>query len=298
MTSTLLDIVNETQLVLSGYTQRQDQATSLVANMLAGDLTFQTVGTIVLSRGLIEMDDELMWVDTFDKVSNTATVAPYGRGFRGTTAVSHTAGARITVAPTFPRSVIERNVNAAIDGLYPDLWGSVSTTFKFSAARTTYALPVDCIDVIACMWQSIGPSREWIPIKDYRVDLMADPTTWATGKTVSVYSGIIPGRTVQIRYTNKPATLVNLTDIFETVTGLPSSVREVVVLGAAYRMAIYLDLSRIPAMSPEAAAVGQTNPIGSGMQLSRALKQMYADRLLVEVRRQQTQFKPRVHHTK
>ena len=298
MTSTLLDIVNETQLVLSGYTQRQDQATAILSNMLAGDLSFQTTGTVVLSRGLIEIDDELIWIDTFDKTSNTAIIAPYGRGFRGTTAVSHTAGARLTVAPTFPRSVIERNVNATIDGLYPDLWGSVSTTFKFSAARTTYPIPQDCIDVISVSWQSIGPSREWIPVKDYRIDLMADPATWGGSKTISIYSGVIPGRTITLRYTNKPATLVNLTDVFETVTGLPSSVREVVVLGAAYRMAVYLDLARVPAMSPEAAAVGQTNPIGSGMQMSRALKQMYSDRLLIEVRRQQSQFKPRVHHTR
>lgn len=127
---------------------------------------------------------------------------------------------------------------------------------------------------------------------------MADPATWGGSKTISIYSGVIPGRTITLRYTNKPATLVNLTDVFETVTGLPSSVREVVVLGAAYRMAVYLDLARVPAMSPEAAAVGQTNPIGSGMQMSRALKQMYSDRLLIEVRRQQSQFKPRVHHTR
>ena len=298
MTSTLLDIVNETQIVLSGYTQRQDQATSIAGSMLATDFSFTTTGTVQLSRGLVEIDDELIWIDTFDKTSNTAVIAPYGRGFRGTTATTHSAGARLTVAPTFPRSQIERNINAAIDAVYPDLFGTVSTTFKFSAARTTYALPADCIDVIACGWQSIGPSREWIPMKDYRTDLMADPTTWSTGKTISVYSGIIPGRTVTIRYTSKPPTLTNLTDVFETVTGLPSSAREVIVLGAAYRMAIYLDLARTPAMSPEAAAVGQTNPIGSGMQMSRALKQMYSDRLLIEVRRQQSQFKPRVHHTR
>jgi hypothetical protein len=298
MTSTLLDIVNETQLVLAGYTQKQDQATALVGNMLATDYSFVTSGTVQLSRGLVEIDDELIWVDSFDKTTNTAIIAPYGRGFRGTTAASHTAGSRVTLAPTFPRSAIERNINATIDGLYPDLFGTASTTFIFSAARTTYPLPIDCIDVINVSWQSIGPSREWIPVKDYRIDLMADPTTWTTGKTISVYSGIVPGRTVTIRYTNKPPTLVNTTDVFETVTGLPASCREVVVLGAAYRMAVYLDLARIPATAPEAAALGQSNPIGSATNLSRVLKQMYSDRLLVEVRRQQAQFKPRVHHTK
>lgn len=293
--TTLLDLVNETHLLLSGYTQRQDQATSIISNMGATDLTFVVQNGTVLSRGLVEIDDELIWVDSFDKTSQTATVAPYGRGYRGTTAVAHTAGTRVTIAPTFPRSAIERNINAAIDAIYPDLFGTVSTTFKFSAARTTYPLPADCIDVMGISWQSIGPSKEWLPIRHYRVDRTADPATWGGSKTISISDGIIPGRTITVRYTNKPPTLVNLTDVFESVTGLPSSAREVIVLGAAYRMAVYLDLGRVPATAAEAAAQGTANPIGSAANLSRMLKQMYNDRLLIEVRRQQEQFPPRVH---
>ena len=293
--TTLLDLVNETHLLLSGYTQRQDQATSITSNMGATDLTFVVQNGTVLSRGLVEIDDELIWVDSFDKTSQTATVAPYGRGYRGTTAVAHTAGTRVTIAPTFPRSAIERNINAAIDAIYPDLFGTVSTTFKFSAARTTYPLPADCIDVMGISWQSIGPSKEWLPIRHYRVDRTADPATWGGSKTISISDGIIPGRTITVRYTNKPPTLVNLTDVFESVTGLPSSAREVIVLGAAYRMAVYLDLGRVPATAAEAAAQGTANPIGSAANLSRMLKQMYNDRLLIEVRRQQEQFPPRVH---
>lgn len=296
--TTLLDLVNETHLLLSGYTQRQDQATSLVNSIAAGDYSFVVQNGMVLSRGLVEIDDELIWVDSFDKTSNTATVAPYGRGYRGTTAVAHSAGSRVTIAPVFPRSAIERNLNSAIDAVYPDLFATASTTFPFSAARTTYPLPADCIDIMGISWQTIGPSREWLPIRHYRVDRMSDPATWGGSKTVSIGDGIIPGRTVTIRYTTKPVPMVNTTDVFESVTGLPSSAREVVILGAAYRMAVYLDLGRVPATTAEAAAQGTANPIGSAANLSRMLKQMYNDRLLVEVRRQQEQFPPRVHITR
>jgi len=293
--TTLIDLVNETHLLLSGYTQRQDQATSITTNISASDLSFIVQNGTTLSRGLVEIDDELIWIDSFDKTSNTAIVAPYGRGYRGTTAVAHTAGTRVTIAPVFPRFAIERNINSAIDAVYPDLFGTATTTFSFSAARTTYPLPADCIDVLGISWQTIGPSKEWLPIRHYRVDRTADPATWSTGKTISISDGIIPGRTVTIRYSNKPPTMSNTTDVFETVTGLPSSAREVVVLGAAYRMAVYLDLGRVPATTAEAAAQGTANPIGSAANLSRMLKQMYNDRLLVEVRRQQEQFPPRVH---
>jgi hypothetical protein len=293
--TTLIDLVNETHLLLSGYTQRQDQATSITTNISSSALSFIVQNGSTLSRGLVEIDDELIWVDSFDKTSNTAIVAPYGRGYRGTTAVAHTAGTRVTIAPTFPRFAIERNINSAIDAVYPDLFGTATTTFSFSAARTTYPLPADCIDVLGISWQTIGPSKEWLPIRHYRVDRTADPATWSTGKTISVSDGIIPGRTVTIRYSNKPPTMSSTTDNFESVTGLPSSAREVVVLGAAYRMAVYLDLGRVPATTAEAAAQGSANPIGSAANLSRMLKQMYNDRLLVEVRRQQEQFPPRVH---
>lgn len=300
MTSTYSDIINETLLTLSGLTALQDQATSLTNNMLAGDLTFVTNGTVQLSKGLVEIDDELIWVDSWDKTTNIATVAPYGRGYRGTTAASHSSGARITLAPTFPRFNIERNVNATIDALYPDLYGIGTTTFSFSPAITTYAIPADIINIISVAWQTVGPTKEWIPIKEYRTDLTADPTTWATGKTISLYSPIVAGRTVSIRYQNKPPLLANQTDVFETVTGLPSSCREVVVLGTAYRVAAILDLGRISAVAAEAAAVGGqgANPVGTGANMSRMLKQMYQDRLLVEIRRQQQQYPPRVHRTR
>jgi hypothetical protein len=103
---------------------------------------------------MIEIDDELIWVDSFDRTTNTATIPAYGRGFQDTTATSHTAGTRVTIAPSFPRSVIRRNINLAIQGVYPDLFGTYYTTFNWQAARTTYALPAEAIDVIAASWQS------------------------------------------------------------------------------------------------------------------------------------------------
>ena len=56
--TTLLDLVNETHLMLSGYTQRQDQATSLVNAIGATDYSLVVQNGTVLSRGLIEIDDE------------------------------------------------------------------------------------------------------------------------------------------------------------------------------------------------------------------------------------------------
>ena len=290
------ELIDETSLSLTGYTNRQDQATFLTSPMAATDLTFVVADGTVLTRGLVEIDEELIWVDSFDRTSNTATIPAYGRGFRDTTAAVHTAGTRVTITPSFPRSVIRRNLQQAIDAVYPDLFGIYYTLFTFQAAVTTYVLPDECVDVLAASWQTIGPSKEWLPIRHYRVDRTANPIVWNSGKTISIREGIIPGRQIMVTYTKKPTVLLYDTDDF-SMTGLEDTCREVIVLGAAYRTAMYLDFGRVPAMSAEAGSMGQNNPIGSAVNIGRSIQNLYQQRLQIEIRRLQEQFPPRTHYT-
>jgi len=291
------DIVDETALALTGYTSRQDQATYLLSDITSTATSIQVADGTVLTRGLIEIDDELIWVDSFNRTTNVASIAPYGRGFRNTDPASHLTGARVTISPSFPRSVIRKNINMAIDAIYPDLFGVYYTTFPFIAARTTYQLPQEAIDILGLSWQTIGPSLEWLPIRHYRVDRMANPITWNSGKTISISDGIIPGRTIMATYTKKPSQLQFDSDDF-TATGLPDSAREVIELGAAYRTAAYLDLGRIPAATAEADSMQQQDPIGSAANMSRYFYQLYQQRLAVEVRRQQEMYPPRTHYSR
>lgn len=295
--STYADLIDETTLALTGYTNRQDQATYLTAALTSSALTFTVADGTVLTRGIVEIDDELIWVDSFDRTTNIATVPAYGRGFRNTDPAPHSVGARVTIAPSFPRSVVRKNINLAIDGVYPDLFGTYYTSFPFQSTVTTYALPQEAIDILGASWQTIGPSKEWLPIRHYRVDRMANPVVWNSGKTVSIREGIVPGRTVMVTYTKKPTNLQYDTDEFSTVTGLPESSREVIVLGAAYRTAAYLDLGRVPAATAEADAQQGNDPIGSAANISRYMYQLYQQRLQVEVRRLQEQFPPRTHYS-
>jgi hypothetical protein len=85
-------------------------------------------------------------------------------------------------------------------------------------------------------------------------------------------------------------------DDFEDVTYLPAYAKEPVVLGAAYRVAGYLDVSRLPGQSAEVDQIDQASPIGSGGTVTRALFQLYQQRLTVASKRQQEDFPIRVRY--
>ena len=290
------DLVDETLIALSGYTQRQDQSTYLTAAMTDTQLTMTVSDAAVLSKGLVEVGDELMWVESFDRATNIATIAPYGRGFRSTQKSPHSVGDRVTISPSFPKDVIRKQLNNAVTGVFPDLFGVFYTTFSFVSSQNTYELPSEADEILQVMWQTTGPTQEWLPVRQYSINKNAYVGTFNTGKTISVYDGIVPGRTVHVVYSRQPQEMYLSSDDFEDVTYLPASAKEPVVLGAAYRVAGYLDVSRLPGQSAEVDQIDQQAPIGSGGTVTRALFQLYQQRLSAARLRQQDDFPIRVRY--
>jgi hypothetical protein len=290
------DLVDETLIALSGYTQRQDQSTYLTAAMTDTQLTMTVSDAAVLSKGLVEVGDELMWVESFDRSTNVATIAPYGRGFRSTQKAPHSIGDRVTISPSFPKDVIRKQLNNAVTGVFPDIFGVYYTTFNFISSQNTYELPSEADEILQVTWQTTGPTREWLPVRQYAINKNAYVGTFNTGKTISVYDGIVPGRTVHVVYSRQPQELYLPSDDFEDVTYLPAYAKEPVVLGAAYRVAGYLDVSRLPGQTAEVDAIDQASPIGSGGTVTRALFQLYQQRLAVASKRQQEDFPIRIRY--
>jgi len=290
------DLVDETLIALSGYTQRQDQATYLTVAMTDSQTTLVVSDASTLSRGLIEVGDELMWVDSFDRATSTATLAPYGRGFRGTQKTPHSIGDRVTVSPSFPRDIIRKQINNSVSGVFPSLFGVFYTTFTFVSSQNTYELPSEVDDILQVNWQTTGPSQEWLPVRQYGVNKNAYVGTFNTGKTISIYDGIVPGRTVHVVYSRSPQEMLLTSDDFEDVTKLPSYAKEPVILGAAYRMASFMDVGRLPSQAAEVDQIDQQSPVGSGGTVTRALFQLYQQRLTVATLRQQDDFPIRIRY--
>jgi hypothetical protein len=296
--STFGEMIDSTLLELSGYSVLQDQATHLTEPIAADATTMVLADTSAISRGLVEIDEELIWVDSINSATSTATIAPYGRGFRGTEAKAHTPGSRVVSAPVFPRSLVKSKINESIRSTFPDLFAIGTTTFPYVTARTTYEMPVGTQDIISVGWQSVGPSREWNPIRRYRVDKQASVGVFPTGVSLSVYDMMTPGRSIKVTYTTQPNVLTNMDDDFSAVTGLPASCEDVIRLGVAYRMVPYFDSPHLSGISAEADFGINNRPVGSSAQLARFLLQMYGVRLQEESRRLRDLFPVRSYYTR
>ncbi len=308
-------MINEVSMNLSGYTLTQDRSTYLrtaittTTSSSASPTVLSLGSTENVGKGIVEVNQELFWIDTYDRINNTATVAPYGRGYLGTVADTHLADAKVSISPTFPRFSIKRAINDTIKGLNGILFAADSTTITYNSAVSTYRLPttgtsLGIRNVLSVAYESIGPSKEWIPIRSWRLDSNANATSFTSEQTISIYDMITSGRTIQIVYSKDPtsfgelATLVltNAQD-FTTITGLPESCKDLVITGATYRLLSNLDPARAAMVSAQADETDSKRPYGSSQSLTRQIYALYTQRLAEEVKSQQNKYPIRVHYS-
>jgi hypothetical protein len=300
MTTTYANMIDEVLLNLSGYTLRQDRSTHLTQDITSSGLTLNLADVSNIGKGVVEIDDELLWIDAYDRVSNTATIAPYGRGYNGTVAAAHTLNSRVTVAPTFPKAIAKKAINDTIDAVFPQLFAVGVHVFNFNSAKTTYSLPAEAETILYVSWQPTGSTEEWMPLRNWRHDPLANTTAFGSGNTISVYDNVQSGRKIQVYYTKKPTTLSDSASsaVFETVTGLPSSCKDVILYGASYRLSAFIDPGRLNYSSAEADNADTKIQYGSGASTARFMLGLYQQRLNEEAGKLRDVYPTRIHYTR
>jgi hypothetical protein len=306
MAVTFKNMVDECLINLAGYTLQQDRATYLktaittTTSSSASPLIVSLGSTDNVGKGIIEIDEELMWVDSYDRISNTATIAPYGRGYLGTTAATHTLDTRVAISPTFPRFSVKRAINDTIDALSSTIYAVKTTTFVFNPAVNTYAFNnLSIKNILGISWQSIGPTKEWIPVRHWDFDPIASTTVFGTGaQTITLNDSIVAGRTVKVMYASNAEPFTSDSQDYVTQTGMPDSTKDVVILGASYRLLSYLDPARAAMVSPQADETDSKRPYGSSGTAVKQIYALYQQRLQEETRQQQQNFPAKVHYSR
>ena len=114
MTTTFNGLVERVLGQIQNYGSQQETATWInqsgcIATTAVTD--FSVNETAQMGRGLIEVGDELMYVDRTDNLTKQVYLAPWGRGFRGTTASTAANQTKVVIAPTYPRFMVKQAIN-------------------------------------------------------------------------------------------------------------------------------------------------------------------------------------------
>jgi len=291
---TLQNLVDRVRQELSGFSQNQQQFTALNQNITNSQTSFIVSDATQVSRGTIEVDNqELMLVQSVNINTNTITISPFGRGYGSTTANSHLSGVKIENSPIWPTVRIIEAINDSIRSVYPQLWATNTTSISKISVVYEYGLPADAEEIISVQYQLIGPSHVWRPAQQWRFQGQANISTGelgSTGKAIYIGDDIVPGRQIFVTYRKEPTELVNLTDDFTAVTGLPATSHDVIVYGACMKLSPQLEGPRLSISSVEASERAQYVQPGSASKVSQYFGQLYLQRLEQEAAKQRDRF--------
>ncbi|TXS35073.1 hypothetical protein [Streptomyces sp. t39] len=291
--TTLDQLVAQVKQNLMGFSLTQESMTRLMADMTAGDGTFQADGETIdnLSAGIAEIDDELVLVQKWDSMSGTVTVlgGTAGRGYAATTAAAHTTGALITSAPAYPRARVKEAINRAIEALYPHLVVFGELNFPYVSAQLEYPVPADAMDIWYVTQRWVGPEKISGAVGNWRFNPKAYATDFPTGKSIQVFDSVTPGQNVRVIYTKRPTALSAGSDVFSDVTGYDDRIADLVVWDATKRLlpsAMGARLQQQAIEATERAVVVSSRDVAAAVQMYATL---YAERLADERSRQFTE---------
>jgi hypothetical protein len=288
--ATLSQLTEQTIGEVSSYVRNQESVTITTALTTASDLTVTVDDASALSKGIVEINDELLYVKKSVQASGTIQILgtagnPTGRGWRGTTATSHISGSVVRNNPLFPRTQVKRAILETIKGMqFPVI---ANETFTFNGSDYSYIMPDSLIDITGVSTELPDSTGVWALIKRWRLDTnYLNGNT--TGQALILNESPQPGMPVRVQYTKYPTVITDNQDL--TVSGLPSSCEDVVRLGAMYRLLSTVDPGKVTATSVSADALDQPVSAGASTNVAKYIFQLYTVRLAEEISKQQANF--------
>lgn len=295
--ATLNQITDQTLGEVNSYVRNQESVTITTNTTTSADLTITVDDASVITKGIVEIDDELIYVKKSLATSGTLQVLgtvskQAGRGWKGTTATSHVSGSIVRANPLFPRSQVKRAILETIQGMnFPVI---TNETFTFNGSDYSYIMPDSLVDITGISWDVPDSTGVWQIIKRWRLDTnYYDGTT--TRNALILNEAPMPGRSVRVQYTKYPTTITDNQDL--TVSGLPTSCEDVVRLGAMYRLLSTVDPGKVTATSVSADIIDQPVAPGTSTTAAKYIFQLYTVRLNEEIAKQQANFLNTIQYT-
>lgn len=293
MASTTADLIEQTRSHLMG--SKRDGRNQLSGAHDASTTTFNLTHDLSAIRGgaklSVGLEDVHVW--SSDAQAKTATV---DRGEFGSTAAAHADGAVVLVNPVFSTNDILRAINAEIAGLSSPgngLYQMKAVDITYSSAIQGYDLDgvdADFIDIYEVAYKSEGPSADWPRIDSYRVERSMDTDEFASGNALIVFQGGNPGQALRVRYRAAFDSLSALTDNVVTVSGVPTTMHDIVAISAALHLASGREVARNFDEWQGDTRRAEEVPPGANAQALRGLMMLRQRRIDEEAARLQKQY--------
>ena len=285
--------IDETRdLLLTDYVE---ELATLGANIndSATNVSFALPAAIVpgvVPGATIEIGTELMYV--FAVTDGLATVS---RGYKGSTAASHTAGDLVTVNPKFPAYQILDALNKEISDLSSPQHGLFqikAVEVVFNAAQDGYDL-TDVTDDILSIYQITysdpGSEASEPSITNFSLRRDRNTSSFASGYGLILHTDAWPGETVRVLYKTGFSQLSDSSTALST-TGLHSEAYDLPVLGAALRLMSTRPIRREFLDEQGSSRASEEVVSGAVSASMRDLRQLRNDRVNAEATRLYAQY--------
>lgn len=227
--------------LLAGVVEERNKLVSQINSTVTSlDVQFDPKG--VREGAVIEIGSELMYV--WGTSGSTVTVE---RGFQGTAAATHAAGAVITVKPRFPNQMMLDHVNDELT----DLSSPANGLFQIKVCSRNYngtdrAVDLtgvtDLLAIHEVRWKY--DTDEWIEVRRWRLSRNANTGDFASG--LMLIFDMPPPQAALIRVVYKaPYTrLSSLSQDLTTVGGVQATLEDVVRMGVQLRAMVGREVKR------------------------------------------------------
>ena len=281
-------ITRASRQLLSGTVEERNKLATTVTSadtsiVLSYDLGGFREGSV------IEIDSELMYVWESATATKTLTVE---RGYDGTTAAAHTAGALATVNPRFPRQQMLDALNADLD----DLSSTVNGLFRVVAQDISYngtdrqinltsaSGVIDLLDVRLRYLATDFPI-----IRNVRLQRNLPTADFASGVAIVFDEAVMAG-TLRVVTKREFTRVTAEANDMQSVAFLPASCEDIVEMGVILRMMNGREIKRNFIESQGDTRRSEEVPPGSTRDSLTNIQRLRRERITAEAARLKQQY--------
>ena len=276
--STLIERVS--RQLLSGVIEERNK---LATTITSSDTSITTSYDLNSLRAgmVLEIDSELMYIWEATVSSKTLVVE---RGYAGTTAAAHTAGAVITTNPRFPKTQMLDALNADIDDLSSPVNGlyrvlTADLTYNGSDRAINFDNVTNIIDLMDVRLRYL--SSDYPVIRSVRLQRNLPTSDFPSG-LVLIFDEPVMAGTLRVTYKAPFSRLTSVSQDLQTNAYVPTSMEDILEMGVLIRMMAPREIKRSFLESQGDTRRPEEVPVGSSRDSITNILRLRRDRIIAE----------------